>query len=196
MSKKDTQTTLVDSTRLGVVILSGFSIVWLAVLVGFSSLDLIAKVAIAVLGLGLAVAAITSAFRSEFDDTTSLSSTPADAATRQKVFIITNIVQAVLFSIAISVCLALAAFNWIPAIGAVIVGLHFLPLAYIFREQAFFIVGTIMAVSGGVGLTLMETSSLNAQNIAASVGLISAAALLVAAFRLLRVYGSRAHTLK
>lgn len=183
-------TSFVDSTRIGVAVLSGFSILWAVAVLSFSSFTTLQGTALFSATVLFAVTLNVIAARRRFKPVDDIE-LPYNAATRQRIFIITNVVQAILFSVTISVCLAFALFAYIPLIGAIIVGLHFIPLAKIFAERSFLIVGLVMTLAGAIGLALALIDTLTAHTAVAYVGSANIVTLLSAAYVQIHLYGNR-----
>lgn len=180
-----------DSTRVGITVLCLFGVAWTVVLLPLSS----ASTPVAIAAMGVAVLwAGTLLVGSRRRDFTAAEAAEAAAseltpAQRQRVFIITNVVQAVVFSVAISICIATDRVGWIPLIAALVVGLHFIPLARAFGEISFRWAGAVLAVVGAGGIMLVMT---NAATLAAAVTLTSVGSsitLLAAATALLKRHG-------
>lgn len=181
---------IVDSARIGVIILTGFSLVWIIAALTLSSLPLSITLATAVIvGIG-AVIVLAFAASTRFaavDETT----TPMEPARRRKIFISTNIVQAILFSVLISVCIALNQLAYIPLIGSIIVGAHLISIGLSFAEQTFVIGGGLMVVTGIAG-TIASVTALTTPSFATgAVSLINAIVLVGLAGLQIHIYGKQ-----
>lgn len=86
---------LVESSHLGVIVLTGFAVVWVVAAAMLSSLPMAVTLAAAVGVLLVGVAIILAASRRRFDPTDE-SRSPIDPRHRRSVFIVANIAQAVL----------------------------------------------------------------------------------------------------
>lgn len=167
----------VDSSRLGVFILSAFAVVWVVAAVALSSVPLAITIAATVIVLVAAITVNLIAASRRF--ATVDEEKPAMSPRRRRtVFIASNIVQAVLFSVLISVCLALNELAYIPLIGALIVGGHLIPIGLSFGETAFIVGGALMVLTGIVG-TLASSMPLTTPTFAAGVVSLTNAALLI-----------------
>lgn len=173
----DRPESLVDSSRLGVVILSAFAVVWAVAAVALSSVSLTITVAAAV---AVVVAAITVNLvaASRHFLAVDEAQLAMGAQQRRTIFIAANVVQAVLFSVLISVCIALGELAYIPLIGAIIVGGHLLPIGLSFGETAFIAAGTLVALAGVVG-TVATWASLTTPALASGLVSLTSAALLI-----------------
>jgi hypothetical protein len=76
-----------------------------------------------------------------------------------------------------------------PALIALVVGLHFIPFAWAFKERMFYTLGTVLSVLGGVGL-LVGTSA-SALGAAVAAGLLMALILLAYSLGMFAVHGHR-----
>src|SRR5699024_4048693 len=131
----------VDSSRLGVTILSIFALVWAIAAMVLSTVPLTLTVPAAALVFIAAAAIITIANSRRFVavDEQQLPMAPRQ---RRTIFIAANIVQAILFSVLLSVSIALDELAYILLGGSVIVGLHLIPIGLSFGEKAFIVDGS------------------------------------------------------
>ena len=113
------------------------------------------------------------------------------AAQRRRVFVITNLAQAIIFSVALSVLIATGRVAWIPLVAALVVGLHFLPLARAFAEAAFGAAGLVLAALGGTGLGLVIAGAMTPEVAVAVTAVGSAVTLLATASVMLARHGDR-----
>src|SRR5699024_3012920 len=106
----------VDSSRLGVIILSIFALVWAIAAMVLSTVPLALTVPAAAMVFIAAAAIITIANSRRFVavDEQQLPMAPRQ---RRTIFIAANIVQAILFSLMLSVCIALGDMAYIPLSG-------------------------------------------------------------------------------
>lgn len=178
---------LVDSARLGVVILSAFALVW-AVASALSSLPLPVTISATVIVLGSAIAVNLVAAGRQFASVDEEKPPPLSARRRRTVFIASNVVQAVLFSVLISVCLALDELAYIPLIGSIIVGGHLIPIGLSFAESAFVAGGGLLVVTGVIGIVTSATSLAGATLAAGVVSLANAVILIVLAGLQIRLH--------
>lgn len=149
-----------DNTRLGITVLCLFGVAWTVVLLPLSS----ASTPVALTAIGLASLWVGSLLlacrRREFAaaEGAAAAASNLSAAQRQRIFVMTNVAQALVFSVAISICIATARVGWIPLIAALVVGVHFMPLARAFDEVSFGWAGALLAIFGGSGLVLVTVS--------------------------------------
>lgn len=189
-------TVAADNTQLGIVVLCVFGLAWTVVLLPLSS----ATTSVALVAMGLAgLWTIILMFASRRLDFTAAEETAAAAAgltptQRQRIFVITNVVQAVVFSVTISICIAIGRIDWIPLLAALVVGLHFMPLAWAFVEISFRWAGAVLAILGGSGIVLVTVTSTTTATAVTGTAMGSAVTLLLTATALLKRHGRRRHT--
>ncbi len=186
-------TVAADNTQVGITVLCLFGMAWTLVLIPLAS----ASTTVAMAAMGLAVlwagGLLLACRRRDFTAAEAAEAAASDltAAQRQRVFVVTNVAQAVVFSVAISVCIATARIGWIPLVAALVVGVHFVPLARAFGEASFRWAGAVLAVLGGSGLTLITLGTM-APEVAVTVAAVgSSITLLATATALLRRHGRR-----
>lgn len=142
-----------DNTRLGITVLCLFGVAWTLVLIPLSSASTPVALTIMAIAVLWAGSLLLASRQRDFTPTeqTSADAAPLNAAQRQRVFVITNVAQAVVFSVVISICIATARVEWIPLFAALFVGLHFIPLAWAFAELSFGWAGAALTILGGLG---------------------------------------------
>lgn len=181
-------TSFVDSSRLGVIVLCSFAAVWVFAAVGLSSIrpGVTIGAALAVLvGAGAVVVASARRTYAPLDEAAS----PLDPARRRTVFIAANVVQAVLFSVLISVCIAIDALPFIALGGSLIVGAHLIPLGLSFAERTFVLGGVLLMITGTVGLAATATQLVTANLATGGVCLANAVTLVGLAALQVRRHG-------
>ncbi len=183
------ETSFVESSRLGVLILSAFAVVWTVAAVGLSSLPLGVSITAAVITVVAAVGLNVGAARRRFAPTDE-SLAPMTPQRRRTVFIVTNAAQAILFSVTISVCIALGEYAYIPILGSIIVGAHFIPIGLSFAERTFIVGGVVLMASGGLGLIAALAGWAAAPFVVGLVCLINTGALVALALLLIAMHGS------
>ena len=181
----------VDSSRLGVIILSIFALVWAIAAMVLSTVPLTLTVPAAAMVFIAAAAIITIANSRRFVavDEQQLPMAPRQ---RRTIFIAANIVQAILFSVLLSVCIALDELAYIPLGGSVIVGAHLIPIGLSFGEKAFMVGGSLLVLTGISGLVVswvLFTTSAFASGV---VSLLNALVLIGLAAVQLRLYSTAA----
>lgn len=167
-----------------------FGVAWTLVLIPLSSASTPVALTIMAIAVLWAGSLLLASRQRDFTPTeqTSADAAPLNAAQRQRVFVITNVAQAVVFSVVISICIATARVEWIPLFAALFVGLHFIPLAWAFAELSFGWAGAALTILGVLGLllaTVVTTSEVAVTVTAAG----SALTLLVTATVLLQQQG-------
>ncbi|MGO1543735.1 MAG: hypothetical protein ACTHXA_05260 [Gulosibacter sp.] len=180
----------IESSRVGVMILSIFGLVWALAAVGLSNLPLLLTVSAAVIAALLTIVLNLVAASRQFnatDETKALVGTRR----RRKVFIASNIAQAVLFSVLISVCLALNQLPYLALIGSIIVGAHLIPIGISFGERPFIAGGTLLVVTGCAGILAVVFELVSESTAAGVVSLVNAAVLLILAGLQIALYGRR-----
>jgi hypothetical protein len=183
--------TMADNTRVGIAVLCAFGVAWTLILIPLSALSTpVALVAmgIAILWAGVLLAVVRGR---DFAVADAAMGSKFSAAQRRRVFVVTNLAQAVVFSVAISICIATDRIGWVPLVAALVVGLHFLPLARVFGEAAFGAAGLVLAVLGGTGLVLVLMGAVTPEAAVAITAVAAAITLLTAATALLTRYGTR-----
>ncbi|WP_192498762.1 hypothetical protein [Ornithinimicrobium pratense] len=183
--------TVVDNTRVGITVLCAFGVAWTLILIPLSALSTplaVVATGIAVLWAGVLWAVARGR---DFAQADAAVGSELSAAQRRRVFVITNLAQAVIFSVAISICIATGRIGWVPLIAALVVGLHFLPLARVFAESIFGVAGLVLAVLGGTGLVLALMGAVTVEVAVAITAVAAAITLLTAATVLLARYGTR-----
>lgn len=167
----------VDSSRGGVLVLTAFALVWAGAAVGLSSIPTAGTVAAAALVL-LAAVAVNAVAVSRHFPPTGEADLPLDQHRRRTVYLATNIAQAVLFSVLISVCIALGELAYIPLIGSLIVGAHFVPLGLSFGELSYLAGGGLLILTGLAGIVVSTTPLTTAALATGVVSLTNAAVLI------------------
>lgn len=167
----------VESSRVGVTILSAFALVWAIAAVTLSSLPLPVTLVCTGLVLAAALTLIIVASSRTFTPTDEARS-PIAERHRRTVFIASNIAQAMLFSALISVCIALNHLAYIPLVGSLIVGAHLIPIGLSFAEFNFVAGGGLLIVTGTAGTLTAWTSLAAPASTAGVVSLANAAVLL------------------
>lgn len=186
-------TVAADNTKLGIVVLCVFGLAWTVVLLPLSSASTpVALVAMGIAGLWTAILVFTCR---RFDFTaaeeTAAAAAGLTATQRQRIFVITNVAQAVVFSVTISVCIAIGRIDWIPLLAALVVGLHFMPLAWALDELSFRWAGAVLAILGGSGVLLVAVTSTTPATAVTGTAMGSAVTLLITATALLKRHGRR-----
>jgi hypothetical protein len=180
-----------DDTRVGITVLSLFGLAWTVVLPFLSSAS--TPVAVAAMGAATLWAGglLLACRRRDFTaaEANAAAASELSASQRQRIFVITNVVQAVVFSVAISICIATGRVGWIPLIAALVVGVHFVPLARAFGEASFRWAGAVLAVLGGAGLLLVAVGTTTPEGAVTVTASGSAIALLATATALLGRHG-------
>lgn len=189
-TSRNTGSVAADNTRLGITVLCLFGVAWTLVLIPLSSASTPVALTIMAIAVLWAGSLLLASRQRDFTPTeqTSADAAPLNAAQRQRVFVITNVAQAVVFSVVISICIATARVEWIPLFAALFVGLHFIPLAWAFAELSFGWAGAALTILGVLGLllaTVVTTSEVAVTVTAAG----SALTLLVTATVLLQQQG-------
>jgi hypothetical protein len=184
-------TVVADDTQVGITVLCLFGVAWTLVLIPLSSASTTAALAAMVAASLWAGGLLLACRRRDFTAAEAAGAAASDltAAQRQRVFVVTNVVQAVVFSVAISVCIATARVGWIPLVAALVVGVHFVPLARAFGEVSFRWAGAVLAVLGGSGLILVPAGTTTPRMAVTITAMGSSIALLAAATALLRRHG-------
>ena len=174
----------VDSSRLGVIILSIFALVWAIAAMVLSTVPLALTVPAAAMVFIAAAAIITIANSRRFVavDEQQLPMAPRQ---RRTIFIAANIVQAILFSVLLSVCIALDELAYIPLGGSVIVGAHLTPIGLMVGGSLLVLTG----ISGLVVSWVLFTTSAFASGV---VSLLNALVLIGLAAVQLRLYSTAA----
>lgn len=142
---------IVDSSRLGVIILTAFALVWVIAAMALSSVPFALSIAAAVVVV-VATITINVVAASRHFAPVDEAELPLAPRQRRTVFVATNIIQAVLFSVLISVCIALNELAYIPLLGSVIVGGHLIPIGLSFGEVTFIVGGGLLVLTGGGGI--------------------------------------------
>lgn len=177
----------VESDRVGVVILSAFAVVWVAAAVGLSTVPLAVSIPVAVVIVGVAIA-MNLAARARHFEATDDEISPVAERQRRIIFIASNGVQAVLFSVLISICIATDELAFIPLVGAIIVGAHFFPIGLSFKDRAFLVGGGLLVFTGAAGTAIATTSMSTPEFAAGIVCLINAVVLVSVAGFQVRLY--------
>lgn len=193
ISSRDSEpaTTVADSTVVGITVLCLFSVAWTVVLLPLSSAStLVALIAVGISILWAGCLALVCHRRS-FSDADAATASDLSSSQRQRIFVVTNVAQAVVFSVAISVCIATARIELIPLIAALVVGAHFIPLAWAFNETAFRWAGAVLAALGGSGLVLTTIGATTPEESVTITAVGASVTLLTAASVLLQRHGHR-----
>ncbi|MCC5947633.1 MAG: hypothetical protein JJT89_04180 [Nitriliruptoraceae bacterium] len=186
-------TVAADNTQLGTTVLCLFGVAWTLVLIPLSSAS--TTVSLAAMGMACLWAGtlLLACRRRDFTaaEAAEAATSELTPAQRQRVFVITNVAQAVVFSVAISICIATARVSWVPLVAAFVVGVHFVPLAWAFGEIAFRWAGAVLAVLGGSGLILVTVNTATPEVAVTITAVGSAITLLATATALLSRHGRR-----
>lgn len=182
--------TVADNTRVGITVLCAFGVAWTLILIPLSALS--TPLAVVTMGIALLWAGVllVVARGRDFAVADAAEGSPLSAAQRRRAFVITNLAQAGIFSVAISICIATDRIGWIPLIAALVVGLHFVPLALAFGEAALGAAGIVLAVLGATGLVLALMGTVTVEVAVAITAVSATITLLTAATVLLARYGS------
>lgn len=183
--------TLVDSTRVGITVLSLFGVAWTLILIPLSALSTPVAVVAMVVAVLWAGTLLVAARGRDFTVADTAPDSDLSAAQRRRIFVVTNLAQAAIFSVAISVCIATERVGWVPLVAALVVGLHFLPLAGAFGEVSFGGAGLVLAVLGGAGLLLVVVGAVTPEVAVAGTAVAAAVTLLTTAALLLVRDGTR-----
>ncbi len=186
-------TVAADNTQVGITVLCLFGVAWTLVLIPLSS----ASTTVSLAAMGIAClwtgSLLLACRRRDFTAAEAAEAAASDLtpAQRQRVFVMTNVAQAVVFSVAISICMATARVGWVPLVAALVVGVHFVPLARAFGEISFRWAGAVLAVLGGSGLILVTVNTTTPEGAVTITAVGSAITLLATATALLRRHGRR-----
>lgn len=109
-TSRNTGSVAADNTRLGITVLCLFGVAWTLVLIPLSSASTPVALTIMAIAVLWAGSLLLASRQRDFTPTeqTSADAAPLNAAQRQRVFVITNVAQAVVFSVVISICIATA----------------------------------------------------------------------------------------
>lgn len=132
----------------GAAVLAGFGALWW--IAGAGAVDGPSRLALVAFG-GLVVAALAFAIRRQRHESPGVPAGEWESSVRRR-FLLVNIGQGIAIALAIAVAVAIDRPAAIPGLVCLIVGLHFLPLAALFRLDRYRWTGIGLAILGVAGV--------------------------------------------
>ena len=177
----DTPPRFADPRRMGTLIgLLGACVFVFSYTPGFTDL-------VSVVARILVISAVTSTLWFLFASPRFLGPFTAPGRRQIGVYLLCVIMEFALIAFGTGRLAALGKLELQPALIALVVGLHFIPFAWAFKEHMFYVLGSVLALLGGVGLLVSTPASA----LAAAVGAGLIMSLILLAYSLGMFAGRR-----